>query len=171
MTGKAVLHKILISSVWIGEISNFLGLMSKFIWLAWSCANRDPCRILAYKISEPGGVAVQFYYPGIDKLIHLIGMPYVFHSKHRCLFFNVTHFNQNLISSICPFNCKHFMEIYENFYGNSMTFRPNFFLLGGSRGICSINSSNLINIRHHLAVLLILAIFQIIWASTDLLWP
>ena len=120
-------HKILISIVSTGEISNFLGIMSKFVWLTWSCANRDPCRILAYKISEPGGVAVQFYYPGIDKLIHLIGMPYVFHSKHRCLFFNVTHFNQNLISSICPFNCKHFMEIYENFYGNSVTLRPTVF--------------------------------------------
>ena len=36
-------------------------------------------------------------------------------------------FYPNLISSMSPFNCRHFMEFLQNFYGNSVTLWPNFF--------------------------------------------
>ena len=86
--------------------------MNKYIWYTWSYANKNPGKLGAYTIAAPGGGAVQIYSPEIVKIIHLIGMPYVLHSKHRCLFFNVTNFYQNLIS-ICLFNCRYFMEFYE----------------------------------------------------------
>ena len=46
-----------------------------------------------------------------------------------------------------------------------------FFLLEGGRGTSTIISFNLINTRHHLGVLIILALFDILWAVKDLLWP
>ena len=91
------------------------------------------------------------------------------HFYHRGLFYSVTHFYQYL-KFRCPLNCRPSMEILRNFYGNSLTLRPNFFI-GWQEGYPSIISFNLINIRQNLGVLFILAIFKIIWAAKDLLRP
>ena len=49
--------------------------------------------------------------------------------------------------------------------------KPHFLLLEGGRGTANIITFNLIKIRHHFGVLIILAIFDILRAAKDLFWP
>ena len=86
------------------------------------------------------------------------------------LYYNLIQFCQHQTSSRCPFNFRHFSK----FYGMLKIFcgpKGQFFSLGDGRDTFTIILFNFINIRHYLGVLLILGIFEILWAAKDLLWP